>query len=107
MARPKKSTVTPRMMQTYFSTHADHLALTVMDRVDEALAVKGMHNYLLAMRCGITSAYRYQWWGQQRKRILRGGYNPQFRTICRLAKALYVEPSDLIRPFPEKQTAAA
>ncbi len=77
-----------------------HLAEVVADRVDEALAVKGMTQKRLGERAGIKNPrYAGTWWGGMRRAIRAGRFNPSAGMVLRLARALRVEPHALLEPM--------
>jgi len=76
------------------------VAGTIRDRVEEALAVKGMTQRKFGERAGITNrSYQSSWWGGVRKQINRGSFNPSLGHVLRFARALKVKPEELLEEF--------
>lgn len=98
----KLSKKNEKVFNAFMAGNSRAFGETVVDRVDEAMAVQELTARQLAARCGITNpAYQGSWWWTLRWRVLNQHFNPQFVTVCRLAKALDVNVWELFDPFKD------
>lgn len=91
-----------KKFQKLLALSSSQLAHIIMDNVDEQLAIRDW----TYRRLGIAAGYekigsQASWWSGLKRRIHRGEYTPQWRTVCRLATALGLSIGQLLEPFGE------
>lgn len=75
-------------------------ALTVVDRVDEWLAVNDASQTELARRARVTGGYVNTWWSTLRRDVMSGKQKTVARaTMIRLVSATGMSVDELTEPF--------